>query len=60
MNGYKGVLKEIKSPPKDNNKSVLQKWKLITCVWWYKDDINRKDCILNKCNYSSQHTYKSN
>ena len=29
----KGLLKAIRFTPKDNNKSVFQKWKFITCIW---------------------------
>ena len=32
-NGYKGVLKTVMFIPKENNKSFLQKWKLIAHVW---------------------------
>ena len=33
INCYKGVFKSIRFFTKENNKSVIQKWKLITCVW---------------------------
>ena len=32
MNDYKGLLKTIMFFTKENTKSVLQKWKLITCA----------------------------
>ena len=32
MNGYKGVLKQIRFFTKDTTKCVIQKWKFIVCV----------------------------
>ena len=33
MNGYKVLLKAIGSITKENNKSIIQRWKFITFVW---------------------------
>ena len=45
LKGYKGVLKAIMFFTKMNTRSVVQKWKFITCVWIYKYDIK---IILDK------------
>ena len=42
MNGQKVVFKSIGFFTKENNESVIHKWKFMTCVWSYKYDINRK------------------